>query len=235
MFLHKSSHLQALEQFRNNRTHWQRLVSQQVPSRVHPRFTSSMHPADTCGIVTSVSLRIPSSQCHPLGNTGQGFKAFNINAWRWACLMWRCRASWVGGSPSKLFFPLRNAAALSLLIRTSFVPQLKSCQTKASALERTSRFGFWSSPRCWSSCGHVANVLQADWFPRNCLVVSQLVMAWKASRQLLFSYTDLMHWNIKLLLCCPSEHTNSRRERFGRCATSRTRTLVSQHTMFTCW
>ena len=161
----------------------QRLAAQQDPFGVHPQYASCTHNADTCGIVTSVDLRTPSSRFHPfpfqLYNTGQGSEAFfHINDWRWTCF----KASSLGGSPSKLFFSLRNVAVLSILIRASLVPRLQSWQTRASALERTSPDRYWSSPRCSSSRANVAKVLHADCFPipANGLVVSQPMMAWKA-------------------------------------------------------
>lgn len=212
MFLHKSPHWQALEKFKDNRIHLQRLAAQQDPFGVHPQYASCTHHADTCGIVNSVDLRTPSLGCHPfpsrLCNTGQGSEAFfHINGW--------FKASSVGGSPSKLFFSLRNVAALSILIRASLVPRLQSWQTKASALERTSPDRYWSSPRCSSSRANVAKVLHADCFPipANGLVVSQPMMAWKACGNSFSTHlygSDALEYKFFSLL--PQWTSKSRRE-----------------------
>ena len=158
--------------------------------------------------------------------------------WTFARWIWRCIASFVRGRESRFFFTLWNEAYLSLSISTPSVPWLYSSQTNASASARTLASGGQSSPRCSISLSELSKTFQVNCLPMlaNWLVVSQPVMAWKASSDFLFSSGNVILWtSMYLFLRDVPENIQISSQRSCLCATRKTRTSVSRHSTLTCF
>ena len=152
VFLQKSPHLQALEQHNDRRTPVHASFRSNCTGECIRKFLIASTlltlalalSAEALGILhhsTSHFLLVSAPQ-------GKIRKHFHIMVWQIARLIWRFFVSCAGGSASKFFFCFRNAAGHSLLIRTSTVSLLYSCQAKASAFASTLLSGEPSSPRC---------------------------------------------------------------------------------------
>ena len=158
--------------------------------------------------------------------------------WKFARRIWRRKASFVVGRESRLFFTLRNAAALFSLISTLSVQWFYSWQTNASASAKTLSSGGQCTPWYSMSFNELSKIFKADCLliPANWLVVSQPVIVWKASSDFLFSSANEILWTgMYLFVRDMPETIQISWQRSFLCTRRRTRTSGSRHNTLTCW